>query len=144
MAEVVSPVAATIAVVVHNDRVLLVRRANPPDAGLWGFPGGKIQAGETLSAAALRELHEETNLIAEAGPVLTTLDALDYAANGQLRHHFILVAVLCRCCHGETKIRAGDDALEARWFVTSDLMREPPPLSEGVLDVLRLALQTGR
>lgn len=143
MAKEVTPVAATIAVVVCDDRVLLVRRANPPDAGLWGFPGGKIQAGETLSAAALRELREETSLVAEAGPVLTTLDAFDYGENGQLRHHFILVAVLCRCCHGETEIRAGDDALEARWFVTCDLIREPPPLSEGVLDVLQLALRTG-
>lgn len=141
MAETLRPVAATIAVVVHQEQVLLVRRANPPDAGLWGFPGGKIRRGETLSAAALRELQEETGLSAAAGPVLTTLDAIDCGANGQVQHHFILIALACHYRGGE--ICAGDDALEARWFATGALLKEPPPLSEGVLDVLRLALRAG-
>nr|WP_205520603.1 NUDIX domain-containing protein [Propylenella binzhouense] len=54
------PVAATIAAVFHEERILLVRRANPPDAGRWGFPGGKIEAGEPIETAAVRELFEET------------------------------------------------------------------------------------
>ncbi|MFX6119029.1 NUDIX domain-containing protein, partial [Acinetobacter baumannii] len=54
------PIPATIAVVLRDDRVLLVRRANPPDAGRWGFPGGKIERGETIAEAAIRELMEET------------------------------------------------------------------------------------
>lgn len=45
------PVVATIAVLFRNDEVLLVRRANPPDAGRWGFPGGKMELGETIEAA---------------------------------------------------------------------------------------------
>ncbi|MEN7538812.1 NUDIX domain-containing protein, partial [Aurantiacibacter flavus] len=54
------PIAATIAVVLREGQVLLVRRANPPDAGRWGFPGGKIETGETIEQAAIRELYEET------------------------------------------------------------------------------------
>ncbi len=61
-----SPVPAVIAVVVHDGQALLVRRANPPDAGLWGFPGGKIEFGETVKAAATRELLEETGIHGEA------------------------------------------------------------------------------
>ena len=107
------PIAATIAVVIRDGKVLLVRRANPPDAGLWGFPGGKVERGETLHQAALRELKEETDVDATAIHTFTAVDAFDSAADGSLRRHFILVAVLCRWTSGEPV--AGDDALEARW-----------------------------
>ncbi|WP_256388415.1 NUDIX domain-containing protein [Lutimaribacter pacificus] len=54
------------------------RRANPPDAGLWGFPGGKIDQGEPLFDAAIRELAEETGVSAEPLRVITALDAFDH------------------------------------------------------------------
>ena len=62
MPHAIYPVAAVLGVIVHESRVLLVRRSNPPDAGFWGFPGGKIEAGETLEQAAIREVKEETGL----------------------------------------------------------------------------------
>lgn len=82
------PVPAVIAVVIRDGRALLVRRAYPPDAGLWGFPGGKVEYGETVAAAALRELREETAVEAKAEGVLTTLDILDRDEAGRLRHHY--------------------------------------------------------
>ncbi|OWJ87584.1 NUDIX domain-containing protein, partial [Paracoccus yeei] len=53
------PVLAALAVLIdhdpdHGPRVLLVQRRNPPDAGLWGFPGGHVEPGETALAAAAR------------------------------------------------------------------------------------------
>ncbi|NTZ92386.1 NUDIX domain-containing protein [Agrobacterium tumefaciens] len=48
------PIPAALAVVTRERSVLLVRRANPPDAGLWGYPGGKIGSAELLAAAAVR------------------------------------------------------------------------------------------
>lgn len=131
------PIAATIAVVIRNGQVLLVRRRNPPDAGRWGFPGGKIEVGETIAAAAVRELHEETGVRGKAGRIFTAIDVFDRDAHGELSRHFILIAVLCRWLSGEPV--AGDDALEARWFGLTDLDQADLAMSFGVLDVVRQA-----
>lgn len=132
------PIPATIAVVLRDDQVLLVRRANPPDAGRWGFPGGKIERGETIAAAAVRELLEETAVRAEAQDVLTAVDAFDHDDSGALRRHFILIAVACRWISGEPV--AGDDALEAGWFTVADLDTTELAMSFGVADVARQAV----
>lgn len=108
-----SPIVAVLAVVARKDEVLLVRRANPPDAGLWGFPGGKVDFGEALTRAAERELLEETGVRASAGRVIEALDVWDRADDGTLHRHFVLIAVLCDWQTGEPV--AADDALEARW-----------------------------
>lgn len=110
----VRPIPAVLAVVVRDCRVLLVRRANPPDQGLWGLPGGRMEMGETHLDAALRELEEETGIIADAPRLLTVLDFIEHDSSGALAHHFAMVAVLCRWRSGEAV--AADDALEARWF----------------------------
>lgn len=130
------PIAAVIAVVIREGLVLLVKRANPPDAGLWGFPGGKIEFGEMLGDAAVRELMEETGIKATAGKVLTTVDAFDVGESRSVREHYILVAISCTWISGSP--HAADDALEARWFCLSTLESSTLPMSSGVVE---LALQ---
>ncbi|EPX81393.1 MULTISPECIES: NUDIX hydrolase [Rhodobacterales] len=127
------PISATIAAVIRDNQVLLVRRANPPDAGRWGFPGGKIKHGETLFEAATRELAEETGVSAEPLRVFTSVDAFDHDTTGNVRHHFILIAVLFRWTAGEPV--AGDDALEARWFELGALNDTSLALSLDVAEV---------
>ena len=90
------PIPATIAAVVRDGHVLLVRRANPPDENCWAFPGGKIDAGEAIEAATVRELLEETGVVAEPLHVFDAVDVFDRDETGALRRHFILIAVLCR------------------------------------------------
>lgn len=107
------PIAAALAVVVRGGRLLLVRRGHRPDAGKWGFPGGKIEPGETVMAAARRELAEETGVAAEPVEVLTALDVIRRDDSGLL-HHYVLVAVLCRWSGGDGT--AADDAEETGWF----------------------------
>ena len=131
------PIVATIAVVLREGQVMLVRRANPPDAGRWGFPGGKIEFGETVHQAAVRELYEETAIRGEAVQSFTALDVFDHADDASLRRHFVLVAVLCQWRAGEPV--AGDDALEAGWFALADLDDANLALSLNVADVARQA-----
>ena len=132
----VRPIVATIATVFRDGNVLLVRRANPPDVGKWGFPGGKVDLGECLKDAAIRELFEETGVRATAQRVFTAVDAFDHDEDGVVRHHYVLVAVLCTWVSGEPI--AGDDALEARWFPLHALEEADLALS---LDVAKVARQ---
>lgn len=131
------PVVATIAVVERNGAVLLVQRANPPEKGRWGFPGGKMELGETVAEAAVRELAEETGIRADAAETLTTVDVLSRDDTGTLHAHFVLIAVLCHYVSGEPA--AADDALDARWFPFADLADDDPRLSRHVARVARLA-----
>ena len=110
----VTPVAAAIGVVLRDDQVLLVRRANQPDAGKWGFPGGKIEPGEPVQAAAAREVAEETGLVVRPLHVFTAVDAFHRNTSGQLVTHYVLIAVLCEWISGVPQ--AAGDALEAEWF----------------------------
>ncbi|HEY9211792.1 MAG TPA: NUDIX hydrolase [Ancylobacter sp.] len=123
----VRPIPAVLAVVVRNGHVLLVRRANPPDQGLWGLPGGRMELGETHLEAALRELEEETGIEADAPRLLTVLDFIEHDSGGRLAHHFAMIAVLCRWHSGEAV--AADDALEARWFSREEIARLGPRAS---------------
>lgn len=109
-----TPKVAVIAVVVDDDRVLLVRRKKEPDAGLWGYPGGHVDLGETALDAAARELREETGVIATPVSYLTNLDIITRDNAGVVQHHFLLAAVLCSFESGTPL--AADDVSDARWI----------------------------
>ena len=131
------PIPATIGVVFKDGRVLLVRRANPPDAGKWGFPGGKINWGETMEKAAVREILEETGVTAKAKRVFTAVDCFDVREDDRLEQHFILLAVLCEWISGEPA--GNDDALEAGWFCEAEWAQASLALSLNVPEVIRMA-----
>ncbi|WP_146589996.1 NUDIX hydrolase [Puniceibacterium confluentis] len=101
------PVRAAIAVVLRGHEVLLVRRRNPPDAGLWGYPGGRVEPGESSEQAALRELREETGVRARAR---ARLGCLEIAGEG---HRYCLDVVLCSYRSGVPG--AADDVDAVRW-----------------------------
>lgn len=130
------PVAAVLGIIVHQSQVLLVQRSNPPDAGFWGFPGGKVELGETLQQAAEREVKEETGLDVIAQSLDTLLEAFDYDEAGQLRYHYLLIPVVCRWQGGEPL--AASDVSDARWFDVVALLSGDFSFSK---DVVSLALK---
>ncbi|HMA15244.1 MAG TPA: NUDIX hydrolase [Kiloniellaceae bacterium] len=114
--------------------VLLVRRANPPQPGHWGFPGGKVAWGEDLRRAAIRELREETGIEGADPVAFDILDLIDPdLEEGPTRgpYHHLMVAVRLAWRGGEPL--AGDDALEARWVPALAL---PQPLCGQVARVV--------
>ena len=138
MQDLARPIGGALAVVMRDRTVLLVQRRNPPDAGLWGYPGGKIELGETIRDAALRELHEETGIIAGARSLLTPFDVLRHDAQGALLAHFILIPVLCDWLDGSA--RAATDALDVGWFALDELERHGAMLCQHVAELAHEAV----
>ncbi|AGI67404.1 putative NUDIX family hydrolase [Octadecabacter antarcticus 307] len=132
-----SPKLAALAVILRADQVLLVRRKNEPDAGLWGFPGGHVELGETALAAAARELREETSVVGRPIHYLTNIDVIIKDDCGGVQFHFLLAAVLCEYVSGEPT--ANDDVSEAAWVPMRDVMLRQIACSEHVDDVIRMA-----
>ncbi|TMV83448.1 NUDIX domain-containing protein [Thioclava sp. BHET1] len=136
------PRLAVLAVVPHEGAVLLARRRNPPDAGLWGYPGGHVELGESLFDAAERELREETGVTATAREIIDTLEIITRDAAGAVAHHFLLVAVLCRYRGGAA--RAGDDAADVGWVPLGAVFAGDLAMSADVDRVLSRALAAER
>lgn len=137
-APTVRPQVAVLAVVRREERLLLVRRANPPDQGRWGYPGGRVEWGEAFRDAALRELAEETGIAADSPALLDVLDFIEHDPEGSLAHHFAMIAVACRWLDGEGE--AADDALETGWFTLAELEAMGDAASAKVVTIARRAL----
>ena len=135
------PIVGVLAVVLRGDRVLVVRRANPPMPGRWGFPGGVLELGETVAQGAMRELLEETGVKAEAASPLTVMDTIDRDSEGRVRSHYTLVAVIGHWRSGEGV--AGDDADELAWLTRAEIIERGLPTAPALLPLLDLALRSG-
>lgn len=105
-----APVAAVGVICLRGDQVLLIRRGTPPRLGEWSLPGGRVEPGETLRDAALRELVEETGVEAELGPLVDVVDGI-FPESGR---HYVLVDFAARWQSGDPV--AGDDAADARFW----------------------------
>jgi len=113
------PRVAVGAVVFKDGNVLLVRRGKPPAEGVWAIPGGRIELGESMQAAAEREILEETGVRIKAGHPVFTFDVIERDGDGRIRFHYVIVDLMAEYVEGEPI--AGDDAKEARWISATDL-----------------------
>ncbi len=114
-----APRPAVGAVVFRGDAVLLVQRANAPSQGLWAIPGGSVRLGETLQAAAEREILEETGVVIRAGAPILAFDVIQRDDRGKVAYHYVIVDLAADYVSGEP--RAGDDAADARWITADQL-----------------------
>ena len=109
-----APEVCVGAVAVDADRILLVRRGHGPAAGSWSIPGGRVEAGEALAEAVVREIAEETGLEAVCGAFLGWVERI-----GDGRHQVILDFSVTLLDAGDPT--AGSDATEAAWVPLSEV-----------------------
>lgn len=114
-------VGAAAAVFDREGRVLLVQRGRPPRAGSWGLPGGMLEVGERLAAAAVREVREECGVEIEIGGVAGVFEPITQDDAGRIEYHYVVIDFWASLSGGEAA--AGDDAASVTWAALADLDR---------------------
>lgn len=118
-APAVRPTLAASAAVFRDGRVLLARRGFAPGLGLWSLPGGRVEPGETLAEAAVREVMEEVGVTAEVVAVAAALDFISRDSAGALASHFVVVAHAALWRAGDAE--PGPEATEVGWFLPTEV-----------------------
>lgn len=136
-----APRVAVGAVVVHQGKVLLVLRNKAPARDMWAIPGGSVNLGETLQAAAEREVLEETGLHIKAGQVIYTFDAIHHDETGRIKYHYVILDMQAEVLDPDQPLVPADDVRAAAWFGPADLERSPEPVSATTLALLRQILK---
>jgi len=103
------------------EQLLLVRRGQPPRAGEWSIPGGRVEAGETLREALVREVAEETGLTIAIDKLIDVVDFVERDAAGTVTAHYLLIDFTARWIAGEA--RATSDLAECGWFSPEKAMK---------------------
>lgn len=120
-APVQRPVPTVGVVCLKGEQVLLIKRGTPPRLGQWSLPGGRIEWGEAVDVAALRELKEETGVEAELTGLLDVVDGVFTSREtGETTRHYVMIDYAARWTGGEPV--AGDDAADARFFTRAEAM----------------------
>lgn len=129
-----TPLLATDCVVFdRRGRLLLIRRGRPPFKGQYALPGGFVEVGETVEAAALRELKEETGIDGR----IVGLVGVYSDPKRDPRRHSVAVSFLVRPL--SLKVAGGDDAASAEWIEDWRAVKLAFDHEEIVADAVRLA-----
>jgi len=122
-----APALAVSVALERDGKYLLVLRANPPAQHMYAFPGGRVDPGEALEVAALRELEEETGLKASNPRPFMTFD-LSSDDPGEVKRSDFFLTVFLADDPGGTAM-ALDDAKAVGWFTPEEIRESPVPQS---------------
>jgi 8-oxo-dGTP diphosphatase len=103
------PTVCVGAIATFDDRILLIRRGRGPAGGTWSVPGGKVEEGESLAEAVVRELREETGLVGVCESLVGWAELIGAS------HHYVILDFSVTILD-DTEPVAGDDAAEAAWI----------------------------
>jgi 8-oxo-dGTP diphosphatase len=109
------PAVAVDGIIEKDNKILLIKRKNPPFKGCYALPGGFVECGETVEDAVIREIREETGLITKVKSLLGVYSSPDRDPRG----HVISIVFILDVVGGQLK--AGDDAKEAEFFDLNNL-----------------------
>ena len=124
-----TPQLAVGAVCTHDDALLLIRRGRGPAAGEWSVPGGRVERGESLHEAVVRETAEETGLEVVVDRFLGWVERIDD------EYHYVILDFAVTALDPTRTPVAGDDAAEAAWVPRHDVA--DLRLVHGLYDALR-------
>ncbi|HZH50486.1 MAG TPA: NUDIX hydrolase [Microvirga sp.] len=134
------PILAASVAVFRDGRVLLAARGKPPGEGLFSLPGGRVEPGETMGEAALRELQEEVGVEAKLIGLVAPVEVIEREADGRVKHHIVIAAHAARWVSGEPQ--TGPEAKEIRWVTERDIAALPT--TPGLAGILEQAFRLER
>jgi ADP-ribose pyrophosphatase YjhB (NUDIX family) len=117
------PLVGAGAVVHKGGRVLLVKRAFPPNKGRWAFPGGLVELGESASDAAKREILEETGLKVKVEDLIDVALDIERDKDSKIRFDYVLVDYLATPVRGRVKLNA--ESTDYGWFSEKEVKKLP-------------------
>ncbi len=126
------------AIIIDDNRVLLVRRANPPLQGEWSIPGGLVETGETTRDAIVREVLEETTLQVEVAALVEVFERIIHDSESRVQYHYVLLDY--HCCVLSGVAQAASDVKEVRWASAGEL--ESLSVAPETCAVIRKALSS--
>jgi len=107
------PKVAVLAIIIQDDKVLLIKRAQDPGMGKWACPAGFVEYDEEPEGALIREVREETGLLVRIERILAVTPRKDHGlANIVISYQATVI---------DGVLQAGDDAAEARWFSRDEI-----------------------
>jgi 8-oxo-dGTP diphosphatase len=124
-----SPEVAVGAVCTHLETLLLIRRGRGPAQGQWSVPGGRVEWGETLHEAVVRETYEETGLEVVVDSFLGWVERIVEP------YHYVILDFSVTALDPSRPPVAGDDAVEVAWVPFADV--SDLPLVSGLYEFLR-------
>ena len=131
---VTRPEVAVGAIAVHDDSLLLVRRGRGPSKGDWSVPGGRVEPGETLYEAVVREAYEETGLEVVVDRFLGWVERIGPADESTPDYHFVILDFAVTVLEPDQPPVPGDDATDVAWVPIPELAERR--LAPGLHDAL--------
>lgn len=112
------PIVGVGGVVIHGNRVLLIRRGREPLKGEWSIPGGMLELGESLEDGVSREIWEETGLKVRPLEALLVFDRIQKKGK-RIQYHYVIIDYICLRIGG--RLKPGSDVLDARWVEREEI-----------------------
>lgn len=113
------PRVAVGAICFQGKRVLLVERNQEPKKGVWTFPGGVVDLGESVTDAVQREVEEECRIVVRPTMLVDAYEHIEFEPNQQVKYHYIILEYLVEYISGD--LEPGDDVRDARWIDSHQL-----------------------
>ncbi|HVL91531.1 MAG TPA: NUDIX hydrolase [Actinomycetota bacterium] len=127
-----APLCAVGAIVMDKGRLLMVLRDREPLKGCWTLPGGRLETGESMHEAIVREVREETGIDIDVDGLLGVVERIVRNDDGEVSYHYVILDFVAT--PRGTAIKAGDDAAEVRWVPVGEL--SSLKLTDGLIEFL--------
>lgn len=118
------PFCAVGAIVIDKGALLLIKRDREPARGQWSLPGGRVEVGETLREALVREVREETGIDVDVDGLIGVAERIVRDDEGAIEYHYVILDYVCTPRSTSLtagSLKAGDDAADARWVPVGEL-----------------------